>query len=79
MKFMEAAEAACLDIERVGGKVERVEQGKHMKIYWSHPKTGKHLLTCSSSCSDWRAVKNNRSVIRRLASTGDAFIVLGIA
>lgn len=79
MKFMQVAEIACRDIEAVGGTVEKVEQGKHVKIYWSHPKTGKQLLTCSLSCSDWRAEKNNRSIIRRLASTGDAYLVLALS
>lgn len=79
MKFMDVSEVAQRDIEEFGGTVERVEQGKHVKIYWRHPKTGKHLLTCSVSCSDWRAAKNNRSIIRRLASTGGAFMVLGVA
>jgi hypothetical protein len=79
MRFMQVADIACRDIEAVGGTVEKVEQGKHVKIYWHHPKTGKHLLTCSLSCSDWRAARNNRSIIRRLASRGEAFLVLGMA
>lgn len=79
MKFMQVAEIACRDIEAVGGTVEKVEQGKHVKIYWSHPKTGKQLLTCSLSCSDWRAAKNNRSIIRRKAAAMEKFFALGSA
>jgi len=47
--------------------LERVEQGKHFKLYLDTP-CGKQLLVVSRSTSDCRAVLNNQSLLRRWAN-----------
>lgn len=43
-----------------------VRNGTHEKIYLNTP-AGKQLLVVSITASDWRAARNNRSILRRWA------------
>ena len=43
-----------------------VRNGTHEKIYLDTP-AGKQLLVVSITASDWRAARNNRSILRRWA------------
>lgn len=47
-----------------GFTVDRVERGKHFKLFLT-TSSGKQLLNCSISPSDWRAWQNNLSILRR--------------
>ena len=45
-------------------KVERVEYSKHIKLYLTTPQ-GPKLLSISRTPSDWRAWKNNETLLRQ--------------
>lgn len=47
--------------------LEKVEQGKHYKLFLDTP-CGKQILVLSRSTSDNRATLNNRSLLRRWAN-----------
>lgn len=49
-------------------KVERVEYGKHIKLYLTTPQ-GPKLLSISRTPSDWRAWKNNETLLRQWSQT----------
>ena len=44
--------------------VDRIERGKHFKIYLTTP-SGKKMLSVSVSPSDHRAWKNNESLLKQ--------------
>lgn len=44
--------------------LERIEQGTHYKLFLDTP-CGKRLLVVSRSASDFRAIRNNRSILRK--------------
>jgi len=44
--------------------LSRIEQGVHYKLFLDTP-CGKKLLVVSRSASDFRAVRNNRSLLRQ--------------
>jgi hypothetical protein len=46
--------------------LSRIEQGTHYKLFLDTP-CGKKLLVVSRSASDFRAVRNNRSLLRQWA------------
>ena len=46
--------------------LSRIEQGVHYKLFLDTP-CGKKLLVVSRSASDFRAVRNNRSLLRQWA------------
>jgi hypothetical protein len=48
--------------------LERIEQGTHYKLFLDTP-CGKKLLVVSRSASDFRAIRNNRSLLRQWASS----------
>jgi hypothetical protein len=50
--------------EALGYTVERVEIGKHYKLYLSTP-AGKKVLVVSITASDGRAAKNNEAIMKR--------------
>ena len=45
-------------------KLERVERGKHFKLYLRTPQ-GLKVLSMSITPSDWRAWKNNETLLRQ--------------
>jgi hypothetical protein len=49
--------------------LERIEQGLHYKLYLNTP-CGVKLLIVSRTASDFRAVRNNRSLLRQWAQGG---------
>lgn len=49
--------------EALGHTVERVEIGKHYKVFLDTP-AGKKILTVSLTASDHRACKNNQSIMK---------------
>lgn len=53
----------CKLAESFGLTVEKVEKGKHFKVYLDTP-AGKKILTVSVTSSDGRSVKNNTSLLR---------------
>lgn len=46
--------------------LERIEQGNHFKVFLDTP-CGKKLLVVSRTASDFRAIRNNRSLLRQWA------------
>jgi hypothetical protein len=46
--------------------LSRIEQGVHYKLFLDTP-SGKKLLVVSRSASDFRAIRNNRSLLRQWA------------
>ena len=50
--------------------LSRIEQGTHYKLFLDTP-CGKKLLVVSRSASDFRAIRNNRSLLRQWANGGD--------
>lgn len=46
--------------------LDRIERGRHFKLFITAP-AGKKILTVSISCSDGRALANNRSILKRWA------------
>lgn len=44
--------------------IERVVESKHVKLYLATP-AGPKVFTLPRSASDWRAVKNNVSLLNR--------------
>jgi hypothetical protein len=48
--------------------LSRIEQGVHFKVFLDTP-CGKKLLVVSRSASDFRAIRNNRSLLRQWAHT----------
>lgn len=46
----------------------RIEQGNHFKLFLDTP-CGKKLLVVSRSASDFRAIRNNRSLLRQWAKS----------
>lgn len=49
--------------------LSRIEQGTHYKLFLDTP-CGKKLLVVSRSASDFRAIRNNRSLLRQWAQGG---------
>jgi hypothetical protein len=55
-------------IEKAGHKVDRIERGKHYKLFLTTT-SGKKILTVSVSTSDnGHAAKNNDSLLKRWAA-----------
>lgn len=55
-----------LEIERLGGVIERVERNKHSKIFYAIGNR-KFVHVCAASPGDRRAFLNNRAILRRRA------------
>ena len=45
-------------------KLERVERNNHFKLYLDTP-SGKQILVVSITTSDGRAMKNNKSILKK--------------
>lgn len=54
----------CEEIAKLGGVIERVERNKHPKIFFAFGDR-KFIHVCSASPGDYRALKNNRAILRR--------------
>jgi hypothetical protein len=54
------------EIRRMGGAIDRERLGRHVVIYWSI--AGRKCMTVVPlTSSDWHALENARSHVRRLA------------
>lgn len=66
MRISPTVKASRGEIIRLGGEIDRCEQGgKHCRIFWRTPTGRKVMTVCSSSTSDWRAAKKAVCLIRR--------------
>lgn len=50
--------------------LDRVDRGKHFKFFLTTP-SGPRILTVAVSCSDGRALQNNRSLLKRWATRSE--------
>lgn len=66
MGVSEQVEATLSELAKFGIKGEVVDRGKHLAVEWYYA-DGRHRQTIvSRTASDWRAVLNARSVVRRM-------------
>lgn len=69
MKLTKDLKEAVRKIEEFPGiTVVEVKRGKHFKFDCSTP-TGRHTLVTSITPSDWRAWKNNETLLKRWSTT----------
>ena len=65
MKIEKVAKERLARIAEFPGiTVDRVERNKHFKVYLSTP-SGKRVLSMSVTPSDWRAWKNNETLLKQ--------------
>lgn len=62
-------DAMLSEIDRLGGKVDGVRNGKggHRVVYWTTAAGAKAVSTVQAYTGNWRSVRHARSNVRRAA------------